>query len=303
MPTEQILHNCAETNRDGIGFAFNIPGDKVIIVKGFVNVKKLLRMLATFNIGKEHNLLIHFRLATHGQKDAGNCHPFPLTNNFEDMRKLHGVCDVAITHNGVFGGMKASDKYSDTMKFVGGILASQEIVSNLESRSVVELIRGYCGFSSKLAFLRPEGIFTIGEFHTDKDIMYSNKQYERWGYNSNDYLSTKYCDVHKEWDRCHYKEQPTFCHVHKKKDYCSYCSDHKILDECDYKKRNPEYCGSCEDAVMTVQKYLDLRQAECEWCASKEGVTYDVDAGGLLCEGCSTLYFNTERPIITVTGE
>ncbi len=283
LPSEDILDNCFASNRDGIGFAFNKPGDNPIIVKGFANVKKLIKMWDTFNIKKEHNLLLHFRLATHGMKDQGNCHPFPLTNSLEDMRTLHCACDTAITHNGVFGQMNKSEKYSDTMKFVSNILASPEIISNLNTKPVVELIRGYCGFSSKLAFLRADGLSLIGDFEKDEGISYSNTQYKGWGNRWSHITPNEWCSKHMKYDSCAKEERAlgkTWCYVHKDYDLCEYCDEHRIMDDCAQKARN--CCGS--------QDVLDLRIFTCEECGTKADVLYNKDLLANLCPCCSVLY-------------
>lgn len=318
LPTELILENCVTSNRDGIGFAFCKPGDRPIICKGFANIKKLVKIWDTFNVGKEHNLLVHFRLATHGLKDPGNCHPFPLTPDFEDMRDLHTVCDVAVTHNGVFGGMKASERYSDTMKFISTILASPEIIANLSSPSVQELVRGYCGFSSKLAFLKPEGISRIGEFEEDKGIFYSNAQYKKWGYHNNSYHDSdwrkgkEWCREHNTWDTCVADEKASgksWCHKHKKSDYCDYCQEHEELDDCKHKaslasadcckggirdticntccpvvvpKKHSDCCGAANTDRTAV---LDLRTM-CEWCEAKDDVHFYEHISANMCKGC-----------------
>lgn len=286
LPTLEILENCFTSNRDGIGFAFNKTGDKPVISKGFANVKKLTRMIDTFNIGKGHNLLIHFRFATHGMKDQGNCHPFPLVHNFEDMRRLHCACDTAITHNGVFGGLPASDKYSDTMKFISGVLSSPEIINNIESPAVKELVKGYCGHSSKLAFLRAGGLTTIGGFEEDKGIYYSNTQYKPWitrSYGN----TTQYCQEHQVWDNCHKdRNGQEWCYSHKRYDHCEYCLDHKTMDTCEYEKEQ-------------VSKALTFQELICDYCGVKgndvsNAVTYDSCSKASLCDSCHALFMAGE---------
>lgn len=276
IPSAEILDNCFTSNRDGIGFAFNKPGEIPIISKGFANVKKLQRMLHIFNVTKEHNLLIHFRLATHGACDQGNTHPFPLTSSFENMRLLHCSTECAVAHNGVFGQMSKSEKYSDTMKFINTIIASPEIIENIDSKSVKELIRGYCGFSSKLAFLKPEGFSLIGDFETEEGIHYSNRQYKSWKKYHNTDTKT-YCNKHKIWDHC-IPDGKTWCYIHKENDYCSWCKDHEIIDSCEHDK---------EQATKFITDASLNR--DCEWCANKSTAKYDKSVESYLCEECTKL--------------
>ena len=270
MPTTEVLDSCFQSNKDGIGFSFNKTGEQPVIAKGYANVKKLVKMLDTYNVGKENNLLIHFRYATHGKKVPENCHPFPLTADYKEMEFLNCTCETAIAHNGIFSSMPTHDTRSDTMKFIGGILAQPEIIGNLHSKAVKELIKGYCGYSSKLAFLRPEGITTIGDFEEDKGIKYSNAQYKRWVYNNDR-------DV---WDG------KTYCYVHKCKDHCQYCTTHKEMDTCDYDKKNS--CGSKAPIIYDSKgDQIFFTGKKCEWCLSTEDVRYDYNVQSNLCAECT----------------
>lgn len=294
IPSTEILNQCAISNRDGIGFAFNKTGDNPIISKGFKNVGKLEKILKTYGVTKDHNLMIHFRLATHGKCDQGNCHPFPLAQSFDDMRLLNFSCDIAISHNGIFGGMKKSEKYSDTMKFINNVLASSEIVENLDSVAVKELIRGYCGLSSKLAFLKKSGFSLVGDFELDEGVYYSNNGYKPW--KSLNWKDGEYCDEHKKYDKCHAnyrKEGKSWCYIHKDWDFCTWCFDHRKWDMCEHDKKHdnpPILIDSKGDTT------LDLRK-KCQWCQSTDNVRYDSNVQSDLCEECSEIGNTNDTPI------
>jgi hypothetical protein len=294
MPVREIFNNCCTTNRDGIGFAFNKPGENPTISKGFSNVGKLIRMMDTFNIGKEHNLMVHFRLATHGKADQGNCHPFPLTPDFIDMRKLHCSCEVAISHNGVFGSMPLSNQHSDTMKFIHSIVGAPEIVNSLESKAVKELIKGYCGFHSKLAFLKPSGFNLVGDFELDEGVYYSNRAYKSW----NCQPVNGWCEVHRKYDKC-FKEAKklgtSYCYLHKSYDHCSWCTEHQKMDDCSHNK-NKTLQIVHKIVHKTQSNYLDLRNT-CEWCAVEENVKYDTQVQSYLCDQCSASWGEGILPV------
>lgn len=291
IPSKEIFENCALTNRDGIGFSFNKTGENPIICKGFANVKKLFNMIDTFNIGKEHNLMVHFRLATHGKSDQGNCHPFPLSQSFDDLRLLHCTCNIAISHNGIFGGMPSSEKYSDTQKFISNIIASPEIVDNLDSMTVKELIKGYCGHSSKLAFLKPSGFSLVGDFELDEGVHYSNRQYKSWNnhYNHNHHnhhRGEKYCTEHEKWDKCaeqRRKEGKTWCYIHKEYDFCTWCSDHKEYDMCHHDAKQ-----SSVNLPIIIGEFK-----KCQYCNIESNmVRYDNSVQADLCDECSSAWNN-----------
>lgn len=272
LPLNEIYDNCCTTNRDGIGFAYNLPGQVPRISKGYHNVKELVIGLKEYDIADDHNLLVHFRLATHGKVQEGNCHPFPLTNDYQDMKLLNCECGCAIAHNGVFSGMPSSQEHSDTMKFVGGVLASPEIINNISSKSVKELIRGYCGFSSKLAFLKESGFTLIGDFELSEGINYSNKQYEGWGRKNN--IGRTWNG--KGWDDVE-DDGLRWCYQHNKKDNCRWCTDHTAYDTCWISK----------DIILLPKNRSYART--CEWC-NKEGdnVYYNTEIKSSLCEECSS---------------
>lgn len=270
LPNEDVLDNCFESNKDGIGFSYSLPGQRPVIDKGYADVKKLLRVMASRGITREHNLVIHFRFATHGVKDQGNCHPFPLSPSFDDMRLLHCSCDCAVSHNGVFSGLPRSEKYSDTQKFIGSILASPEVINNIDSKSVKELIKGYCGYSSKLAFLRPQGLSLVGDFEEDEGVFYSNRQYKRYAYSTHNGQS--YCYVHKIWDNC------------------TYCSEHKAFDDCSTRKIEIWKDRFKEDIKSIENKSSCCESNElgfnCDFCQVTDGVKWDNEHQVLLCEDC-----------------
>lgn len=279
IPSEETLDSCFSSNRDGIGFSYALQDGKVTISKGYANVKKLIKMLNTHEVTKEHNLIIHFRFATHGKKDPGNCHPFPLSPSFDDMRLLDCTCGTAIAHNGVFSGVQAHPDHSDTMKFIGGVLAQPEIIDNLDSKAVKELIRGYCGYSSKLAFLKSSGLKLIGDFELNAGVYYSNSQYKKWGNYKND------------WDNDY--DCKSYCYIHKVKDDCCYCQFHKTWDSCfaDRASLWKNRYNEKEEKKLLLESCCDVDlRTKCLWCLGTEKVKWDEEADGFLCDQCALLY-------------
>lgn len=289
LPTSEIFDNCYLSNRDGIGISYNLPGENPIIVKGFKNVKKLESMLNRLGITKDHNLVVHFRLATHGFKDQGNCHPFPLSGDYKSMRLLNCSCDCSVAHNGVFSEMPSHEKYSDTMKFVGGILASPGIVENLESTAVKELIRGYCGYSSKLAFLSKTGLTVIGKFEEDNGVFYSNYQYKNFG-NRIAYYDNNNNDTHRNnhgWGDNNVSGQ-SWCHRHKAYDNCTWCGTHRVFDDCFHAEKDNKVSlliDSKGDPLMAGHT--------CIWCQVQDlTVKFHQDIEGHLCDACRIIIDN-----------
>lgn len=176
LPTRSVLDNCGRSNRDGIGIAWTNGSGVVNIKKGFQFVTEFEKWMVE-NIKKEYAAIIHFRLATHGKCDEGNCHPFPVSTSKKDLRQTETMCELAMAHNGVFYGL-GDKKYSDTQDFIANVIADPIVAGNLGNKAVQELICGYIG-NSKLAFIDGSGNINLyGSFEKSKGLAFSNSGYK-----------------------------------------------------------------------------------------------------------------------------
>ena len=116
-------------------------------------------------------VLLHFRIKTHGPIDKNNCHPFLVNSG------------LGFIHNGIISGY-GDDKQSDTIDFNKSIL--QKIVAKhgnmgLFDDPMVELIENVIGYS-KLVFLDRHGNYRImnekkGSWHDG--VWYSNNSWKK----------------------------------------------------------------------------------------------------------------------------
>jgi len=178
LPSKKQLRNCYQTNSDGIGIAlFKENWDQVLIKKGFVNWKELRYWLRQ-NVQPEDTLLIHFRNATSGLLDSGNCHPFPVSANDDELRATEIKTDLAVAHNGVFFDYSIKNcKLNDTQLFIKDILTG---IKNLifENKGVKKLLKKYLD-GNKLAFINNKGEYLLfGEFIEDNGLFWSNSGYK-----------------------------------------------------------------------------------------------------------------------------
>jgi hypothetical protein len=97
----EYLQNGFEHNPQGSGFMYAQDG-KLIIKKGFFTFEEFLAEYS--QVPPECPAAIHFRLATHGLIDEGNCHPFSVSE------------DVGLIHNGVIPGF-GMEHLSDTRHY------------------------------------------------------------------------------------------------------------------------------------------------------------------------------------------
>lgn len=184
LPSDSILKNCWDNNDDGAGFAFNFDG-RVFIKKGFMTFKDFMKTLksydARYNL-KECGVLLHFRIATHGARDASMTHPFPIVDDAGCLKKIEYISDYAVIHNGIITltstTASKSAGLSDTALFIKDYLT--KIAGNkvwLKKQCNIELIEKL--IDSKMAILDKYGnIKMTSGFTEDNGIFYSNSSYK-----------------------------------------------------------------------------------------------------------------------------
>lgn len=157
LPCKDIIKRCWDRNPQGAGLCFAIDG-KVHIEKGFMQFEELDSRLEALNEEmniRESSLIIHFRIATSGRTDEGNCHPFPVTDDAEAIRAKSVTADLVMP---LYNMNSKHDFYRE------------EKIRYLLSKSVN---------GSRLAFMNGDGeIYTIGKWIEDDGILYSNDGYQ-----------------------------------------------------------------------------------------------------------------------------
>lgn len=182
LPTKDILESCWKRNPDGAGFMFN-DCDKVVIMKGFMTFEEFYLRLQTANEFyhlKEKGLVIHFRIATSGLKDKGNCHPYPISNDNLDLRKSFITTELGIAHNGIIRSYNGKNNIlNDTQLFIKNDLfelnsLDKKFYKNVIFQSMIErLIDG-----SRLVFLNKKGeIIKLGNWFHNGNYYFSNLNY------------------------------------------------------------------------------------------------------------------------------
>lgn len=179
LPTKDILESCWKRNPDGAGFMFN-DCDKVVIMKGFMTFEEFYLRLQTANEFyhlKEKGVVIHFRIATSGLKDKGNCHPYPISNDNLDLRKSFITTELGIAHNGIIRSYNGKNNIlNDTQLFIKNDLfelnsLDKKFYKNVIFQSMIErLIDG-----SRLVFLNKKGeIIKLGNWFHNGNYYFSN---------------------------------------------------------------------------------------------------------------------------------
>lgn len=109
-------------NPDGSGFMYlDRKSKSVKIEKGFFSAEKAFNYLK--KLPDDAPIIFHARIATHGAKCQGLCHPFPLyavnPDTYlapADMVKSRLSCSVGLAHNGVLS-LYPEASLSDTATF------------------------------------------------------------------------------------------------------------------------------------------------------------------------------------------
>jgi len=165
--SKTTLQRCYDSNPDGAGFMF--AEDKELHVKkGYFTFKQFYK---EYKPHENKQVLLHFRIKTHGPIDKNNCHPFLVNSG------------LGFIHNGIISGY-GDDKQSDTIQFNNTIL--KKIVSKhgnmgLFEDPIVELIENVIGYS-KLVFLDRHGNYRImneEKGHWNDGVWYSNNSYKK----------------------------------------------------------------------------------------------------------------------------
>lgn len=182
IPSEQYRKNMFDHNDDGAGFAY-IKDGVVHWEKGFMNFvnfeEALERVSSTVDL-TQCDIVMHFRIGTHGGNTPQNTHPFIVSNDYEDMRKLTGKTKKTILfHNGIINSVEVPNKVSDTMAWIHERLYYLMAYDRncINNPLIQDMILKDIG-SSKLALVSGKGVLRLGSFIEGNDgCFYSNSTY------------------------------------------------------------------------------------------------------------------------------
>ena len=279
LPKEAYLLHAAKRNSDGQGLAYVKKGEKTVrLKKDFATAEQLIAYMNE-NITKEDDLVIHFRLATHGLKDEGNCHPFPITKNKLLLRKTELECKSIMAHNGVLSQYNREDdtELSDSQRFVLEILSDSVVKENLQSAAIQRLVTDFLG-GDRLVVLNSKGeLILFGDFKEEDGISYSNAGFKpvvATSYARN--YSTRGCIGYhgggygvNHWGYDAFGRTPIPTPNEAKKEHtgkkekinmrgkCDGCSKFKKLCFCDYEEDTYALCKTCRKKARKKTLVLD----------------------------------------------
>lgn len=190
IPKLDMLQDAQKTNPHGGGFAYTKDG-LVHWEKGIhVNAQYVNEYVKRNKLTKKNNLIVHFRIATHGEVNDMMCHPFPLGMNKDGSalsNKTRGTTRQSVMfHNGVWS---EYDEFaiklafnSPNIRIPDGDMSDSSIMAWCASHKGINFLE-FTG--EKVIVLSPDGIDRFGDgWTTVNNISCSNDLFEptpSWG--------------------------------------------------------------------------------------------------------------------------
>jgi hypothetical protein len=177
--SKSCYRNAFSENQDGCGFAYSKNGH--VKVEKFFDFKSFWQAIKP--VQGKHNMLVHFRLATHGDKTLANVHPIVIEKG-----------RFAVIHNGIIP-IQTQNNDSDTVTFARDVLAPCFKRFDWRDATLKYLVETSIGSDNKIVALNHKGeaqIFNEKSGHWHKGAWYSNHGYQNrshWYSNIQSYAS------------------------------------------------------------------------------------------------------------------
>lgn len=221
-PSLEVLKQCWDANPDGAGFTLLSGGEKhaIEIHKGYMTWKSFVNAYEKYRLEDfSGDMLLHFRIATHGGISPGNTHPFSLTKDIKLLKHTNVLTNYALIHNGMLP-IEPEGNISDTMEFCRRLAPFYQNIP-----AALKLIEGMAG-NNKIAVMTRDKVHLFGEWERIEGVYFSNTLWD-W--------SDYYFPTRKELRQLD-------------KGFCPYC-DCAIIPEDDM-----YYCPECCDIWMREAK-------------------------------------------------
>jgi hypothetical protein len=258
---KDILQKCFERNGDGAGFAYRVMNNETNeliwqVYKGLMTFDKFWKHFGNIDFKKEHEYICHFRIKTHGNKDAGNTHPFPTLFNYNKMRKTNYCASEIVFHNGSCG---FSDGIaSDTMHFIKYYISPLKKYKD-DKKITILLEKLLSDTGDKWLIADNEHVSMYGKWMKEKNVYYSNLSWKTpfttiytSPYNvgtPNTPISSYNEETHKKVGVVDDKGRVIWEDETKGENngisMCPHCFEDNALDESPYEKIGDSLCLAC----------------------------------------------------------
>lgn len=154
MPSNSILRQAYKANPHGCGFATQN--------KFFKSLDFDLFMTELSKVSDDEDVMIHFRLATHGSIKRSNCHPFKAN-------------DVVFAHNGILDIMPIGDMTDSETAFLHIIYPAIQRYG-LDSKQTEDAIYSIIGYT-RFAIIQGDDVRLYGDYQQIDGVYYSNLRF------------------------------------------------------------------------------------------------------------------------------
>lgn len=166
--SNRIIKQAYKNNPDGFGIAASVNG-KLEVIKGLYKPSKIIKIYNQLREKATGDIVLHFRLATHGNISDSLCHPFRVND------------DLVMFHNGIIdsqlvGWTKDYIDESDSSLFCKNIL--RKFKRGFECNDyILNILGDFIGYYNKVCLLNSTGEVSYinkDEWITYRNITYSN---------------------------------------------------------------------------------------------------------------------------------
>ena len=203
LPGKKQLRKAFETNSDGAGLAIR-DKERWIVSKGYMVFSDLMRGIKEYKDINDREVILHFRMGTSGLDKPGNTHPFPISDDTDELRALDYSAPWIAAHNGILGQgqyEKGKGMLTDTQVYIRDVLANPIILKGLTENigHTIEILK-YTINGDKLIIGGPKHTILLGNWQEKNGCFYSNLYWNRkttdwskWigGYDSKQYFRGK----------------------------------------------------------------------------------------------------------------
>lgn len=273
---KQVLKNCWENNGDGAGMLYIDNDNKLQVFKEMKDFNTFYNKYIDVRskYGKR-NIVLHFRISTHGKINETNCHPFLVNDN------------LGFVHNGMIYDVPTSTEFSDTYMFNESIL--KNFKDGFEyNETILDMLDSFIGMGSKLVFLNDNNdYFIVNEQagHWNLGCWFSNSSYQQ----VNDWYDFGGIKKSKASAK---KATPTFdrsFHWTSNKEYYVVDEQSHYCHNCDMmlygvKEMEDNLCAWCKEEMMYEEELREM--TECYNCENDNG-QYNASWDAVLCDSCT----------------
>jgi predicted glutamine amidotransferase len=306
--TEEQFKKNLEKNSDGTGIMF-ANNNKIIVKREIDSKDKQVNLFTKYvkavtQTKSLSEVFVHSRLATHGEKDLLNCHPYEVLTGNTKQPELYCM------HNGIIGTVDLVEKdKSDTFNFlkyyVKPLLEGR--IDLLQNSHFQQMISKYIGTGSKLVFLDSTGLTTF--IHKEQGTIYKgcwisntysgisiaddNRQTNNNYYNNYNYLNSK-----KKEETT--KNSTSIISISSTKDVTPIKKDLNVFEE--EKDPDVERFAQCvtshkEPNTNWFDEEIEMEKAEIETIAMENGIPLVCTALSLM-DDKGIHKFTIENPIL-----